>query len=58
MTFWAGFIVGMISGFILLASAIFVWWYQGAKLVTGILPDDEAMWNERKENQMGSSQKT
>jgi hypothetical protein len=58
MTFWVGFIVGMLSGFILVFLGIFIWWYRGANLVTGIFPDDEAMWNERKENEMGSSQKT
>jgi hypothetical protein len=58
MTFWVGFIVGVLSSFILLASAVYIWWYRGANLVTGILSDDEAMWNGRKENKMGSSQKT
>jgi hypothetical protein len=58
MTFWVGFIVGMLSGFILVFLGIFIWWYREAYLVTGILSDDEAMWNGRKENKMGSSQKT
>jgi len=37
---------------------IFIWWYRDAHLVTGIYSDDEAMWNGREENEMGSSQKT
>ena len=41
------FLLGLITGIILVIVSIFIWWYRDAHLVTGILPDDEAMWNER-----------
>lgn len=53
------FVLGVATGVILTIGAILIWWYWGAKVVTGILEDDEAMSRYgNKERQMGSSQET
>lgn len=53
------FFVGVIAGVALVIAGIFIWWYRGAELTTGIYSDDELMKNVKpKERCMGSSQKT
>jgi hypothetical protein len=54
MTFVWGFIAGAMSVIVV----IWIWYISGEDLMTGILSDDEAMWNAGKTEKMGSSQKT